>query len=335
MKKHLLPECGSFYKANLHCHSTLSDGQMTPQELKARYKGMGYSILAITDHDIMIPHPELNDESFLTLTGYEMEVNEETDKPWASTRTCHMCLIALEETNLKQVCWHPTKYLFGHSGEHRDRIHYDEETFGYIRRYTGEGVSDMMRIGREKGFFVTYNHPAWSLESYPEYMSYCHMHAMEICNYGCVVEGYHEYSPRVYDDMLRGGKRIFCIGADDNHASGDTGGAWVMIKADRLEYRAVARALENGHFYASQGPEIKELYVEDGCLFVTASPAREIIFTTGNRNALRLKAAENETLTQGRFTLDASMGYVRVTVVDAAGRPADSNGYFMDDLLKQ
>ena len=34
MKRWLLPEEGSFYKANLHCHSTYSDGQLTPEELK-------------------------------------------------------------------------------------------------------------------------------------------------------------------------------------------------------------------------------------------------------------------------------------------------------------
>jgi hypothetical protein len=333
MKKHLLPEGGSFYKANLHCHSTLSDGQMTPQELKTHYKKMGYAVLAITDHDIMIPHPELNDESFLTLTGYEMEVNEDTPQPWANTKTCHMCLLALEESNTRQVCWHPTKYLFGHSAEHTDQIAVDEETAPYIRRYSGEGVSDMMRIGREKGFFVTYNHPAWSLEAYPEYMSYCHMHAMEICNYGCVTEGYHEYSPRVYDDMLRGGKRIFCIGADDNHGTGDTGGAWVMIKADRLAYRAITQALEKGHFYASQGPEIYALYTEDGRICVETSPCREIVFTTGSRNALRLCAPEGGTLTRGSFAFEEGMGYVRVTVIDPHGRCADSNAYFPDDIL--
>lgn len=333
MKKHLLPESGHFYKANLHCHSTLSDGQMTPEELKAHYKSMGYSVLAITDHDIMVPHPELNDESFLTLNGYEMEVNEETNRPWANTKTCHMCLLALEEHNTRQVCWHPTKYLFGHSAEHKDLISVDEETAPYIRRYSGEGVSDMMRIGRAKGFFVTYNHPVWSLESYPEYMSYCHMHAMEICNYGCVVEGYHEYSPRVYDDMLRGGKRIFCIGADDNHGSSDTGGAWVMIKAGRLEYRTITKALEEGNFYASQGPEIQALYVEDGCIHVETSPCREIVFTTGSRNALRLRAAEGETLTHGSCALDSSMGYVRVTAINPQGRCADSNAYFLDTIL--
>ena len=34
MKKYLLPKDGSFYKANLHCHSTVSDGRFTPEEIK-------------------------------------------------------------------------------------------------------------------------------------------------------------------------------------------------------------------------------------------------------------------------------------------------------------
>ena len=43
MRKYLLPETGHFYKANLHAHSTLSDGRLTPEELKAAYKAHGYS----------------------------------------------------------------------------------------------------------------------------------------------------------------------------------------------------------------------------------------------------------------------------------------------------
>ena len=34
MKKYLLQENGNFYKANLHCHSIVSDGAFTPEELK-------------------------------------------------------------------------------------------------------------------------------------------------------------------------------------------------------------------------------------------------------------------------------------------------------------
>ena len=37
MKKYLLPENGNFYKANLHCHTTVSDGNWTPEEVKKNY----------------------------------------------------------------------------------------------------------------------------------------------------------------------------------------------------------------------------------------------------------------------------------------------------------
>ena len=43
MKKYLIPETGSFYKANLHCHTTISDGSMTPEEVKEHYKAAGYT----------------------------------------------------------------------------------------------------------------------------------------------------------------------------------------------------------------------------------------------------------------------------------------------------
>ncbi len=42
MRKYLLPKEGSFYKANLHCHTTVSDGGMTPEEIKNLFKSKGY-----------------------------------------------------------------------------------------------------------------------------------------------------------------------------------------------------------------------------------------------------------------------------------------------------
>lgn len=37
MKKYLIPNEGKFYKANLHMHTTVSDGKMTPEEVKEEY----------------------------------------------------------------------------------------------------------------------------------------------------------------------------------------------------------------------------------------------------------------------------------------------------------
>ena len=76
MKKYLLPKEGNFYKANLHCHSTVSDGKWTVEEIKKNYMEKGYSIIAYTDHDVLIPHYELNDENFLALNGVELEFDE-------------------------------------------------------------------------------------------------------------------------------------------------------------------------------------------------------------------------------------------------------------------
>ena len=45
--------------ANLHTHSTHSDGQYTPAELVVIAKEEGYRALAITDHDTATAYPEL------------------------------------------------------------------------------------------------------------------------------------------------------------------------------------------------------------------------------------------------------------------------------------
>lgn len=54
MRKYLLPETGQFYKANLHAHTSMSDGKDTPEEVKEIFKAMGYSIVAYTDHDVFV-----------------------------------------------------------------------------------------------------------------------------------------------------------------------------------------------------------------------------------------------------------------------------------------
>ena len=54
MKHYFISQDKKQYRANLHAHSTLSDGKLSPEELKRAYRAQGYSILAITDHE----HPK-------------------------------------------------------------------------------------------------------------------------------------------------------------------------------------------------------------------------------------------------------------------------------------
>lgn len=337
MRKYLLPQNGTFYKANLHCHSTVSDGRLTPEELKKHYMEHGYSIIAFTDHDVLIPHPELADENFLPLNGYEMEVVEEGDiEPWLK-KCCHMCLIALDGDNLKQVCYHRSKYIVaGNSPSYIPVLQYDENAPDYEREYTHETISEMMELGRNNGFFVTYNHPAWSQENYNDYMGYHHMHAMEIYNNQCVFMGHDDYNEQVYDHMLRGGKRIYCIATDDNHGIVTCCGGFTMIKAEKLEYKTITDALLQGNFYASHGPLIHNLWFEDGKIHIDCSEVKKIVLHTNSRRTMYLHAQEGEFLTSADLDISDKLSdgsYIRITITDEWGNHANTNAYFADELL--
>ena len=106
MRKYLLPENGNFYKANLHSHSNLSDGKLSPEEMKALYKKHGYSVIAYTDHDMLIPHHDLTDDDFLALSGFEVEINQDGSPLKKTDKTCHLCFIAKSSDMDIQPCWH-------------------------------------------------------------------------------------------------------------------------------------------------------------------------------------------------------------------------------------
>ena len=46
----VFPEEGQWFKGNLHMHTTLSDGRVSPSEAIERYRKNGYDFIAITDH---------------------------------------------------------------------------------------------------------------------------------------------------------------------------------------------------------------------------------------------------------------------------------------------
>lgn len=333
MKKYLISETGNFYKANLHCHSNISDGSFSVEEIKKAYKDRGYSIVAFTDHDVFIPHPELNDDDFLALHGFEVEINDTTSNKFEEIKCCHICAVAIDEKTVNQPCWHRTKYLFGNGPSHKDKVKFDENEPDFERAYTGERISEMMETFRKNGFFVTYNHPVWSMEDYSNYMGYNGMNAMEMVNYGCVAAGYPDINQNQYDDMLRGGKRIYCIAADDNHRDNDRFGGYTMIKAEKLEYSAVTKALTEGNFYCSEkGPSINTLYVEDGKVTIETENAREIYIVKGVRRSEK-RYDENCALTSATFDIKSDDIYFRIVVVGKDGHCSFTNAYFVNEIL--
>lgn len=336
MKRYLLPQNGSFYKANLHCHSAFSDGKWTPEQIKENYKERSYSVVAFTDHNLLLSHQELSDEEFLALNGVEININDE-NYPDKYAKTCHLCMIALEPDNLIQPCWHRSEYLNKHTSQFRELVKFDDTKPDFVRTYNRECVNRAIKESVDNGFFVTYNHPTWSGESYETYMNYEGMHAMEICNYECVCLGHDEHNERIYDQMLKNGKHIYCVATDDNHNNpgmDSSFGGFTVIKAEKLEYKAITKALLDGNFYASEGPEIKELYYEDGKAYIEFSAAREAFITNATRKVGRIKGKNGNLITKACFDVLDDDGFFRITVEDAEGKRAYTNAYFIDELIK-
>ena len=63
------------YKANLHTHSTLSDGEFPPQEVIRLYREHGYSVLAFTDHRKTNPVSGYDGSGLTLLSGIELHPN--------------------------------------------------------------------------------------------------------------------------------------------------------------------------------------------------------------------------------------------------------------------
>lgn len=347
MKHILLPEENGeikYYKVNLHCHSTFSDGKKTPEELKEFYKKHGYGAVAFTDHDIFITHNDLTDDKFVALNGFEFEISEEGED-WRDAKTCHICYVALSDENNKSICYHRTKYITPKNQKWRPLVNFDENEPDYEREYTKECINDMIKKGKENGFFVTYNHPTWSGERYPEYMSYEGMDAMEISNYSSAANGYDEYNGRCYDDMLCGGKKIYCVSADDNHnlqpdggVKCDSFGGYICAFVKKLDYKSLTDALLNGHFYSvtgtctHEGPKIKSLSFEDGKLYVKTSEAAKICFICNSKRCQSSLAENGKSVTEAVFNVYENEEYFRIEVYDEKGYRAYSNAYFLSDL---
>ncbi len=334
MKNWLLPENGRYFKANMHCHSTLSDGKYTIEQLKEVYKRYGYSIIAFTDHNVLIDHSDMNDENFMAITGYEMDVNDERgDRSYNHTPCTHICFYSKDPHNTKMPCFNPM-YINDSHADLRAVQQYTG-TPDYVRNY--KNVNDMIEKTCKEGFLACYNHPTWSEQDFPDYSAIKGVFAMEIYNHSCYVAGYPEINDHCYDDMLRRGNKLFCIASDDNHdrfpegsPRWDSCGGFIMIKAEKLEYGTIMAALERGDFYASTGPEIYDLWTEGEEVHIRCSPVEKIAYTTyGRHTVVATGEKKGDKITEAVLTVSGLYDrYGRITIYDGAGHYAWTRAYF-------
>ena len=337
MKKILLDENKNFYRGNMHCHSNLSDGHFSPKELKKLYKEKGYSFLAITDHEHFNNNSYLDDEDFITLTSAEFAIKQfpaESTMKNFNMKVCHLNFYAKKQDNDYTFCYNLLADHFS-TPERKGLLNRPKEE--YERVYGHEGISRLVKDADEHGFFVCYNHPRWSLENYADYSGYEGLWGVEIYNHACAVDGLYDYDVNVLDDMLRDGKRIFASCGDDNHNLRaedrmlDSFGAFVMVNVEELSYSSIIGGLLSGDFYASMGPVIDELYVEDGKVYIKCSDAKRISYSTKGRRTKAVNALEGY-VNEAVFEIKDTDEYFRIDIMDEQGRRANTQAYYLNEI---
>ena len=64
-------DSGQWIKAGFHCHTVNSDGGLAPVETTNLYRSKGYKCLGITDHRMVTPMSEFNEEGFVGIDSTE------------------------------------------------------------------------------------------------------------------------------------------------------------------------------------------------------------------------------------------------------------------------
>ncbi|MGL5011955.1 MAG: phosphotransferase, partial [Paracoccaceae bacterium] len=180
------------------------------------------------------------------------------------------------------------------------------------------------------GAFVAVAHPQWSGLTVADAASITSAHAVEIYNHGCFAGCDRGDGAAIADQLLEGGRKLTLIATDDAHFSEpDHFGGWVMVRAEENAPEALLAALKAGHFYSTEGPELRDVRVYADRVEVECSAVVSVIV---QGHGCRAKAVHGASLTAGTVPLERFRGspYLRVTVIDAAGKRAWSNPVYPD-----
>lgn len=282
----------TWYKGNLHTHTTVTDGKKTPEEVIALYRENGYDFLSLTDH---WKHSEtrMTDDGMLLLRGCEYNING------ADILAGVFHIVAIGE---------------------REPAKLDQKLANGT--YTAQDIVDA--IHAVDGIAIL-AHPAWSLETCEQIMPLEGFDGIEIYNsVSGLPRNCRPYSGEVIDQLAARGKVFTSMCADDSHFyQNEACMSYIYVQADALTEEAILYAIRAGRVMATQGPRF-HVSVEpiDGSenrrVHYTCDPVSQIVFYTGSVwHDSRSICGEN--ITEGEFILRPFDRFVRAEFIDADG----------------
>lgn len=299
-------------KGALHCHTTRSDGQCTPEYALQLHLENGYDFVALTDHR-RYNFENYGNSPLTIIPGMELDSNFVHEGGPFGGHHCHHI-----------VCLGPRKEK-GNGFEH-------DQTFNRYYIHSPEETQPILDMVHQKKNLTIYAHPMWSGTPASDFKMLQGNFAMEIWNSGVVMDQGYDNNAAYWDELLAEGQRIFGVATDDGHKVIDHCNGWVRVNAPN-NVEEILGALEKGAFYSSCGPEIYDFYVEDGMVHVKCSPVAEINLRHMRVPYRMVSAKPGEAITEAKFKLIRGAGamYVRAEAKDHQGRRAWTNPIFLDE----
>lgn len=267
------------HRANLHTHTTVSDGRMNPHEVIDRYHALGYTVLALTDHNaVTYPWESLTDLVPSELSQRRVANNEiqSEDLVFENRDPVALGMIAIQGNELSSH-HHMGSFLNDHNNTNTE-----EASLAAIA--AKDGLAMLYHPGR-------YNQPLdWYLDLYRRHE---HLFGLEVYNQGDRYPNDRELWDAILSELMPD-RPVWGYANDDMHTLGHLARNWTLFLLPELSEAHVRAALLHGHSYyvyaprgheGSQPPRIQDIQVDPdrGTIHLVASDYEEIVWISDGR----------------------------------------------------
>jgi len=283
---------GSWFKGNLHTHTTNSDGLLTPFQIAFLYHANGYDFLSITDHNKLTDVEKISErfEDLLILPGEEINIGN-----------LHLTAFNIDAEIKPEIS--PQEII-------NEAVKQGGEVIVAHPYWSALTLKDLMDINGYLGIEVYNATCDVSVAKGYSTVYWDNMLYRERYTYGFAVDDTH------------GGLTL--------QRPTDACKGWIMVKAERLDPKSLMESLRKGLFYSSTGPEIYDIQIKDEEIHVETSPAQTINFIARNGLGRRIVAL-NKPLNEATYTIRGNEGYVRIEVEDGKGGTAWANAMIIQE----
>ncbi len=302
MRNYPFDKPGSWYRGNIHSHSTNSDGLLSPADVVTAYRERNYDFVAITDHFLHRYRFPITDTSpfrtstFTTLLGAELHAD--------GLQNGHIW-------DLLAIGLPPD----------------------FPAQAPDESDVELAHRAGATGAFVAIPHPGWNgvVHSDGERLIDA-VDAIEIHNEGHTLDSDRGSGWYLADSLATAGYRFSTFAADDAHFKTDRYdrfGGWIHVKAESLDPESLLAAMKSGLYYASTGATIRNVAITETEIIVEANPAIGIML--GGAGTVR-QYVRGDSLTRATFSRAMfESGFFRVIVIESHGRKAWTSPIWLDE----